>query len=127
MPINALIVDDDQMNAEIITHALSAIQISSTMLNDPAELPGTLQQSTDYQIVFLDLEMPNMNGYEALEIVKRDLGAQVPVVAYTVHLSEANVAADKGFDGFLAKPLDTDNFADHVQRIMNGERVWVTR
>jgi CheY-like chemotaxis protein len=60
-----------------------------------------------------------------LQLIKANSRFQsVPVVAYTVHVSEINTAQDMGFDGFLAKPLDSDRFPGQLNRILNGEPVW---
>lgn len=81
-------------------------------------------QPSDIQVVFLDLEMPAINGYEALPIIKHHPNfAHTPVIAYSVHVSEMQRALDMGFDGFLGKPLSAEAFPDQLQRILNGEQV----
>jgi CheY-like chemotaxis protein len=74
-------------------------------------------------VVFLDLEMPGMDGYETHAWL-RDRLKGVPIIAYTVHVSEMNVVKQRGFDGFLGKPLDNERFPGQLSRILAHEPVW---
>ena len=76
-------------------------------------------------LVFLDLEFPNYDGFDILADLQADPRlAHVPFVADTVHISEQNQARQAGFHSFLGKPLDVQKFPEQVRRILNGERVW---
>jgi two-component system, cell cycle response regulator DivK len=70
--------------------------------------------------------MPKMNGYEVLKLLKQSLSGDVPIVAYTVHANEADVAWEKGFHSFLGKPLSHERFPSQLERILNNESVWDT-
>ncbi len=74
-------------------------------------------------VVFLDLEMPGVDGYSVKDYLREQLPG-VPIIAYTVHVSEINVVQQLGFDGFLGKPLDSSRFPDQLARILRGESVW---
>ena len=67
------------------------------------------------------------HGYQILDHLRADVRLKlVPIIAYTVHTNEIKVAYERGFDGFLGKPLDSDRFPDQLTRILNGEAVWET-
>lgn len=122
---HALIIDDNAKNVDVLARLLAAQRITSTQVHDPLDLEATIESMNQLDLVFLDLEMPHFNGYEVLDWLKSDARFQhVPVVAYTVHVSEINVAHQHGFDGFLGKPLRYDRFPEQLQRILNGEQVW---
>ncbi|HLA45227.1 MAG TPA: response regulator, partial [Aggregatilineales bacterium] len=87
----------------------------------------TLQTLEKVDIVFLDLEMPKLDGYEVLVILKQHFGNNVPIVACTVHTAEINTTRKLGFSSFVAKPLDTDRFPNQLSRILNGDPVWEPR
>ncbi|HEX2618780.1 MAG TPA: response regulator, partial [Phototrophicaceae bacterium] len=74
-------------------------------------------------VVFLDLEMPGLDGYQVKEMLRSSLG-DTPIVAYTVHVSEINEVRNLGFNGFLGKPLDNARFPGQLARILRGEAVW---
>jgi two-component system cell cycle response regulator DivK len=74
-------------------------------------------------VVFLDLEMPGLDGFHVKDMLRAHFG-EVLIIAYTVHISEINVAKQSGFDGFLGKPLNKARFPDQMARILRGEGVW---
>lgn len=122
----ALIIDDNQSNADVLEMLLKNEGISSTVVALPRNLPVILDElSGQVDVVFLDLELPNHDGFELLEMLKPDsrLGG-APIVAYTVHTSEINEARQAGFHSFLGKPLDTQRFPDQLKRILDGVPVW---
>ena len=122
---HALIIDDNVDNVGILEEMLTMEGIAFTSLHDPAKLEAKIMNQPNYDVVFLDLEMPNVDGYEMLSRLKADARFQnVPIVAYTVHVSEINEIRNRGFHSFLGKPLDADAFPRQLQRILNGERVW---
>jgi CheY-like chemotaxis protein len=122
----ALIIDDNQANAEVLEMLLKSEGVGSTIVYLPRNLPAVLDQlESQMDVVFLDLELPNHNGFDLMEMLRehpRVNGA--PLVAYTVHTSEINEAREAGFHSFLGKPLDTRRFPDQLHRILNNQPVW---
>lgn len=122
---HALIVEDDSNNMQVLASLLSKEGFTSTEILDSRLVEQALQTIDQVDVVFLDLEMQSLNGYDILEMLKADNHLRsVPVVAYTVHVSEINAAYESGFHSFLAKPLDSDRFPEQVAKILQGERVW---
>ncbi len=124
---HALIIDDDAYNVYIMERFLDRENISYTAITDTFMLESTLKELKKIDLVLLDLEMPKRDGYELVEVLKRHLDAQVPIIACTVHTAEINRTKKLGFSGFIAKPLDMDRFSEQVQRILNGETIWEAR
>jgi CheY-like chemotaxis protein len=121
---HVLIVDDNKDNLGILSEMLQMEGVDYTAVQNPSKLEGALG-NTKFNAVFLDLEMPSINGYELFEKLKGDARFKnVPIVAYTVHVSEINVVRDMGFHSFLGKPLDADAFPEQLAKILRGERVW---
>lgn len=120
---HALVVDDNNQNLRVLAQMLSKQGVSCTEVSDPRKLTDILPGLGSVDVVFLDLEMPGLDGYKAKDLVRTYLD-QTPIIAYTVHISEINVVKQLGFDGFLGKPLDDARFPDQLARILNGEAVW---
>ena len=120
----ALVIDDNRANVEVLSALLEVEGVSVSSYMQPeraaAELPGL----KPIDVVFCDLEMPRLNGYEMLSRLRDAYGSQVPVIAYTVHTSEMDQARRRGFDGFLGKPLDGDRFSGLLRKILHGQAVW---
>ncbi len=125
--IHALIIDDNPDNLEVLAEMLDELSITHTTVQDPAALAETLAHLPQVDLVFLDLELPGIDGYAVLDKLKNDFRLAARVIAYTVHESEASNARRIGFDGFLAKPLNVSRFPAQIKRILNGESVWDTR
>jgi two-component system, cell cycle response regulator DivK len=126
--IHALIIDDNSKNLGVLAQLLTLQGARATRVNNPLHLTETLATLEKVDIVFLDLEMPGLNGYEVLKMLRAvPHFARVPIVAYTVHLSEVFTAQEKGFDGFIGKPVDSDRFPEQMERILKGESVWDAR
>lgn len=123
----AMIVDDNTKNLHILAKMLEAEGVSTVEVPSPTHLDDVLAEIDALDVIFLDLEMPGLNGYEVLEVLKADPRfAHVPVVAYTVHVSEITVAHKLGFHSFIGKPLDMEKFPSQLSRILAGEHVWET-
>jgi two-component system cell cycle response regulator DivK len=82
---------------------------------------------TKVDMIFLDLGLPDGDGYEVLAQIKQEAALKdVPVIAVTARdaSTEMPKAQAAGFDGFLGKPLNRNRFPDQIRRIMEGEGVW---
>ena len=124
MPIHALIIDDDSFNLEVLGRMLANEGAAYTTVQDPTNITATLNNLKQVDVVFLDLEMPKMDGYKAFKLLQSKLGSGVPIIACTVHSNEIETARSLGFAGFLGKPLDRDRFANQFKRIKNNQPVW---
>ena len=126
MPPHALIIDDDPFSIEVVARLLQGQHIDYTAVSDPTEVEGLLPQLAIIDVVFLDLEMPKIDGYQMLDYLREWL-PNVPVIAHTVHLNEVNAARHEGFHSFIGKPVRMDRFQEQLSRILNGEAVWEVR
>lgn len=125
MNAHAVIVDDRRDNADVLGELLSLEGASFTEVINPLKLDGVLKSLRRVDVIFLDLEMPEIDGYTVHQMLRANPRFQdVPVVAYTVHISEVNTAYQMGFHSFLGKPLDAEMFPEQFARILRGERVW---
>ena len=122
---HALIIDDNVKNINVLANMLSDENLTHTRITNPKHLETLLEGVGQISIVFLDLEMPQLTGYEVLNSLKQDARFEgVPIVACTVNTNEIRTARQQGFNGFLGKPLDPDKFPDQLARILGGEQVW---
>ena len=122
--INALLIDDDKLNLEVLHRFLTHEGITCTSVQDIKNIGAAITAPAEIDLVFLDLEMPRTNGYEVFTMLRKALGKTVPIVACTVHLNEISNVRVLGFDGFISKPLDQQRFPAQVRRILQGEQVW---
>ena len=123
--MHALIIDDDSFNLDVLSQMLDMEGVSSSVINNPVMVDDALADAPSIDLVFLDLELPGINGLEVFQNLKaNDRFQEVPIIAYTVHVSEINTVRQLGFQGFIGKPIDADKFPKQLHRILNGESVW---
>ena len=126
MERTALIVDDNSMNLETLALLLNREGFSTVTLLSPRDIFDALEEIEErVEIVFLDLEFPNYDGIEIVSSIAAHERLQgVPIVAYSVHISEVQAVRDAGFHSFIGKPLDVERFPEQLRLILSGQSVW---
>jgi len=125
----ALVVEDDASGLAVISVMLRRLGMRTAMERYASAVIDRAKRIPKIDIIFLDLGLPDGDGYEVLKRLKNEPKLKdVPVVAVTARDAgtEMAKAQDAGFDGFLGKPLNRKRFPDQVRRIINGESVWET-
>ncbi len=125
----ALVVEDDASGLAVISVMLRRLGMQTAMERYANAVLELARRTPKIDVIFLDLGLPDGDGYEVLTWLRNDpLLKDVPVIAVTARDASTEMAkAHKaGFDGFLGKPLNRKRFPDQVRRIINGESVWET-
>ena len=120
-----LMVDDNQEIREVVNILLSGegYQVDEAS-NGPEALASI--QAKEYDLVILDVMMPNMNGYDATRAI-RNLGREdaktVPIIAMTANAFAEDVkdALDAGMDAHIAKPIDMGLLKKTVSQYVQGK------
>lgn len=102
-----LVTEDDSSNMLLITIMLRKIGVGYKAASNGAEALEVFEKHPDIKLVFMDINLPLMNGYEALRELKQ-INPGLPVVALTAHAmqSDKDKALAEGFDGYITKPVD---------------------
>ena len=113
-----LIVEDNPMNQKYISTLLTKWKINFDMANNGLEAVE-LCKDRSYDLIFMDLQMPVMNGIEATEIIlKGEFNKNTPIIALTAStfLSKKEVALASGMVDFLSKPFTPDQLNNIMER-----------
>ena len=108
-----LLVEDILINRTIVTELLRETNVSIDEAEDGLEAVRIFEESPQghYDLVFMDIQMPNMDGYEAARRIRaskhHDAGA-IPIIAMTANAYREDIdrAIASGMDGHLPKPID---------------------
>jgi CheY-like chemotaxis protein len=124
-----LVVDDDQDNRTVIERLLrmAGVGPSSYAAIEGDAAAYLLSSREDFDLVFLDLQLPKKDGYAILGEIRADPRlASLRVVALTANVSRREVerCRDAGFDGFIGKPIDGRRFSTLLRMILKDEAVW---
>ena len=122
---HALIIDDNPNNIDVLAMLLTHEGVTCATIQSLWHINEMLDEVGSPDIIFLDLEFPNGDGFDLLKVLKANPRFNhIPVVAYSVHTGEIDRTRTAGFDSFLGKPVNLQNFPNQLQRILNGEAVW---
>ena len=108
-----LLVEDNQLNAEIAAELLRMSGLTVDCAWDGIEAVDCLSSCPDgyYDMVFMDIQMPRMNGYDATRAIRssaRDYCKRVPIVAMTANAFAEDVQRTQqaGMNDHISKPLN---------------------
>jgi signal transduction histidine kinase/ligand-binding sensor domain-containing protein/CheY-like chemotaxis protein/HPt (histidine-containing phosphotransfer) domain-containing protein len=115
-----LVVDDNPMNLSVIQRLLKATKVFVTTASSGEECLDKIAENK-FNIVFLDHMMPGMDGVETLARI-RERYKDLPVYALTANAALGEkYYTDKGFDGYLAKPVDSKALEETIMRHLPEE------
>jgi CheY-like chemotaxis protein len=90
-----------------------------------------LKEFSPVDIILLDLMFPNnVTGYDLFDQIREVVEFKtVPIVAVSASYPAETIpkVKEKGFCAFIAKPIEYEEFAGQVARILGGEEVWINR
>lgn len=111
-----LIVEDIVINQEIIRIMLSKYGIDTEIANNGAEAVD-LAKVGNYDIIFMDIQMPVMDGYEATRRI-RSYNPEIPIIAMTASALSSDIkkSLESGMNGHIAKPILRNLLLDELYK-----------
>lgn len=116
-----LIVDDNEINRKVVKAFVEKAGHECTLIYSGKEALNLLKTDKRYDAIFLDIEMPDMNGRDvARAILKDSTIAQIPIIALTGNIGAQDLETyyKIGFMGYVAKPVIPEDMMDTVQAIL---------
>jgi DNA-binding response OmpR family regulator len=107
LPANILVVDDEPISRRAITYALEKAKLKSVTVEDP-QVAYKLLSENPFDLVFLDVDMPNMNGYELCTKLRALPAHKKTPVVFVTGLTDFESRASSMMSGgndFIAKPF----------------------
>ena len=122
--MNVLVAEDDLTLRQMVAIMLSVKDIPCRVVEDGL---GAVEawENGDFNLIFMDVQMPDMDGLEATRLIReKELarGGHVAIVAMTAHVRSRtrNLCRAAGMDDYLTKPFDFDRFYSLVDRYAGG-------
>lgn len=117
-----LLAEDNDLNAEIVLTVLEENGIHAEHVKDGALCLKAVQNAPEdyYNVILMDIQMPNMNGYQAAEAIRALPGkrGEIPIVAMTANAFEEDrrKALESGMNAHIAKPVDVSVLLETLSR-----------
>jgi CheY-like chemotaxis protein/HPt (histidine-containing phosphotransfer) domain-containing protein len=116
-----LLAEDHPVNQKVAVRMLEHLGHSVVVVADGAKALAALQ-SGRFDVVLMDLQMPEMDGFEALRAIRareENTGDHTPVIALTAHAMQGDRqrCLDAGFDGYVAKPMRQADLQSALERL----------
>ncbi len=114
-----LIVDDQKSNVRLLEHTLRRAgyaEVTSTV--EPRDV-AALHLQNRYDLILLDLQMPEMNGFEVMAQLKEVRAANpVSILVLSADATQTKTALEEGADSFMGKPLRLPEVVERVQSLL---------
>ena len=105
--IKILVVEDIALNQLLMKTLLDDFDFGCDIAGNGKIAIEKLQQNT-YDVILMDLQMPEMNGFDATEHIRNKMNSNIPIIALTADVTTVDLAKCKavGMNDYIAKPVD---------------------
>ena len=126
-----LLVEDNEINQQLAIELLEGAGIEVDVANDGREAVEMATKSGYlYDVVLMDIQMPEMDGYEATRLIRADRRfADLPIIAMTAHAmqEERRKTHDAGMNAHITKPINPDEMFGIIWRYLQQAKPGVVR
>jgi len=122
--IRILVAEDNPTNQEIALAILEGAGIVVEIANNGKKAVEALQRSR-FDAVLMDIQMPEMDGYEATRQIRKDSRFKsLPIIAMTAHAMKGDEekCLEAGMDGYVSKPISQDRLFHTIWKSMEHEK-----
>ena len=119
MPLKILVVDDNKVNLMMMEVIMKNLGYKVDFANNGKEAVAMCTEN-DYQLVFMDVQMPEMDGIEATQMIKAGDNSELPaIVALTANAfpEDKQACLDAGMIDFLPKPVTIDTIKELITKL----------
>ena len=125
-PLKVLVAEDNTINQRLVIAMLTTLGHTGVVVGD-GEKALKCASSLRFDVVLMDVMMPNMDGLEALALLRsqeQSQGGYLPVIMATAHVEPGIDTKFKaaGADGYVAKPIGIDQLQAEIDRVVHLRR-----
>ena len=118
----------NELNREIATALLEEIGIIVDSVEDGTDAVERMNEVEDdrYDLIFMDIQMPNMDGYQAAQCIRHlndKKKAEIPIIAMTANAfaEDRKRTFDAGMNGHIAKPIDIEKLGAVILSVLKKQ------
>ena len=114
MSIRILLVDDSDVNLKVVSLMLKKLGYQADLVTNGIEAIEALERQS-YDIVFMDIQMPEMDGLEATKIIRQRWHQGPKIIVITSLDNYREFCLEAGADDFLTKPLSMEDLSESIE------------
>ncbi len=116
--IRVLVAEDNLINQKVVSITLSK-QGATVHVEANGLAAMTALRAGNFDVVLMDLQMPEMDGYKATRMIRRELDGTIPIIAMTADAlkGEAERCFDAGMNGYISKPFEPKDLYQEILRL----------
>ncbi|MGC4039143.1 MAG: PAS domain S-box protein [Chitinophagaceae bacterium] len=117
-----LVAEDNEINQKVIFHILKSEGIETTIANNGREAVNLLEIGQEFDLIILDLQMPEMNGFQTTTYIRQKLQLNTPIIAMTASAlrNEKMKCYELGMNEYLTKPFAPAELFRELRRFLCG-------
>ena len=119
-----LIADANDSNRPVATAVLERYGVLVSEANTGATAVKMIRE-THFDLVLIEIQLPELNGYEATEIIRSKLKSQIPIIALTAVTIDENIDDfhEAGFNDIIPKPYKVEEFFQKIHNALKRSQV----
>jgi|GEM_PF-681951 len=130
--MSILVVEDNKFNQVIAKKFLNTWNANVEFANNGKEALEKLKVSRAYKLILMDIQMPEMDGYEATRTIRtwpQPYYKEIPIIALSAStlLGEKDKATDAGMNDYVMKPFNPDNLYNKIAQLSNHQIELITK
>jgi signal transduction histidine kinase/CheY-like chemotaxis protein len=116
-----LVAEDNEINQKLIDYVLKNAGANVTMANNGAEAIDFVQKNGTFDLIIMDLQMPEMDGYAATRFIRNNLHLQTPIIAMTATAmkDEQWQCLESGMNDYMTKPFEFDELYKRIVHLLH--------
>ncbi|MBK6998349.1 MAG: response regulator [Lewinellaceae bacterium] len=105
--MKVLVVEDVLLNQLLIKIILAEFGFETAVANN-GKIAIEMLQKNNYDIILMDLQMPEMNGFEATAYIRKEIKSNIPIIALTADVTTMDLekCLEIGMNDYISKPID---------------------
>lgn len=116
-----LVVEDNEINQSLVKQLFKNWQLRYELANNGKEAVDKLKLNT-YDLILMDIQMPEMDGYTAAQEIRRKLKLDTPIIAMTAHAlaGEREKCLSYGMDEYISKPIREEKLHQLINQFVQS-------
>ncbi len=123
--LKILIAEDNPINVKLVLSLLSDYEIESEVAEN-GKMAVEMVKNNYYDLILMDIEMPEMDGYEATKVIRSELKNKIPIIAMTAHAmaGEKEKCFELGMYDYISKPINANLLFEKIYNATEFVKNW---